>query len=214
MCMTKPHAPIEDGPTMRPSERLAQDLQEWQRSRSQADPETAAAQEVEAMRAAAADAAAQRRAEDTAFIFAMAAATGDRDILAPKTAPKPPETLPEIVWFLPADERRAMETAMQHAEDGRAMEWPEVEALLLDQVKARLRTESRRKSDRRTDRNRRTLVGTKQSRAFHAACQAEANRDYVSLSTWVYRVLLRELRSRQQHREREEDSENPWYGFR
>lgn len=213
MRLTNSCVSIGDGPTLLPSERLAQDLQEWQRSQGQENQETLAAQRVEAMRAAAADIAEREREEDAAFMLAMAAATGDRDILEPKTAPKRPKTLSEMVRLLPVDERQAMETAMQHAEEDRPMEWPEVESLLIDQVKARLRTEGRRKSDCRTDYDRRTLVGTKQSRAFHAACQAAANHDNVSLSTWVYRVLLRELRRRQQRREWEEDNTNPWYGF-
>lgn len=103
------------------------------------------------------------------------------------------EDLHQYIDCLPVDERRAMLGALEAAKERGVVTWTEFESLMLSIGKARARTDGRRESDRSTDRRRRTLIGTRQSRAFKERCQAAADDLGMSLNKWVCMALVKEL---------------------
>lgn len=101
---------------------------------------------------------------------------------------------------LPAEERRAAIdslTAICDAFDaGCPMDGTAAMRFLLDQIRARARTEYRKRSNRKTDTKRRITVGCKVSYRLHAKCQAIAEERGLSLNAWVKELLEDQVRGR------------------
>lgn len=138
------------------------------------------------------------------------AATGKMPRFPAQSRPPKPETLEEFVAQLPVDERRAMAAALGYARGAESLSFEEVEQLLAAQVKARWRTESRRHSDRATDRQRRCTIGTRQPRSFYDECAAAAANEGKSVNAWVYGVLRAWLDRHPMGRPSYEVGETPW----
>ena len=114
-----------------------------------------------------------------------------------------------LIKGLPVDERRAASAAYALVRGTMG------ENALCDVLAARRRTEQRRKSDRRTDPQRRRLVGARVSRAVAERCKYAAESCGLSLNQWVTRALMVALGDNQKQDivadiEREH---NPWYGW-
>ena len=122
------------------------------------------------------------------------------------------DRLMALVDDLPADERRAALDALDTIAAGRISK-AQAYALITSIVEARARTEQRRKSDRRTDRRRRTIVGARVPRGYADLCRQAARDRGVSLNKWCLMAIAEALA----HHYAADDvgtDPNPWYGFR
>lgn len=99
-----------------------------------------------------------------------------------------------LMESLPADERVAAQGAYERVKG------TDAEDALCDVLAARRRTEQRRRSDRRTDRQRRRLVGARVDRATAERCKVAAEGCGLSLNEWTTRALLRMLQDTEPYR--------------
>lgn len=114
--------------------------------------------------------------------------------------PTIPETqvnrLVNLVGDLPVDERKAALDALRYLQDRKGtINHVDGLRLLLDVYTARARSESRRHSDRISDRKRRTLIGARVPHKMADDCRRAAFDEGLSLNAWVTKALYMGLGS-------------------
>ena len=101
----------------------------------------------------------------------------------------------EIIKNLPADEKRAVKSAIGRVIGRRTITEAKAIDCITMTVTARARTEARRKSDRASDPGRRLTVSARVPRAQAERYKAAAREEGLSLYAWVVNALNTALKT-------------------